>query len=368
MSSCHGTDEQDTQIDSSQNSADNNSTTSDNSSVSTDDNTPEIDTTQNSVDTNATTSDSSSTSTTDNNTQETDAVQNQGEDDTTPENTTTENTTTNDSTTENNVTVSFLALGDTGTGDSNQQSVADAMETYCTTHACDFAILLGDNFYPSGVTSTSDALFQSAFEIPYANLNFIFYPVLGNHDIMGSYQAEIDYSSLSEKWEMPARYYVLTFSSSDEPLVDLIAIDSTNFDSDQATWLESELNTSTAVWKILYDHYPFYSNGLHGDNSGGILTAAGTIVCNKIDLVISGHDHNQEHLMGRTGDCELQQVVLGSGGRSLYTVTADERTLFAESSFGFGWFEVTEDKISFEFLNAAGEINYQYDLEKISFP
>ncbi len=59
------------------------------------------------------------------------------------------------------------------------------MAKKCATDGCDFVQLLGDNIYDSGVGSTSDALWQSNFELPYAELDLPFWVVLGNHDYGG---------------------------------------------------------------------------------------------------------------------------------------------------------------------------------------
>ena len=69
----------------------------------------------------------------------------------------------------------FLFFGDAGTGSKEQFQAAASMEDYCKNSKCDFVALLGDNFYPSGVTSINDPLWNSAFESPYANLSLIFY-------------------------------------------------------------------------------------------------------------------------------------------------------------------------------------------------
>lgn len=81
--------------------------------------------------------------------------------------------------------VRFFAMGDQGTGDPDQGNVARAVFELCQRSGCDFGLLLGDNFYPSGVESTSDPQWQAKFEKPYADLlaaGIPFYAVLGNHD------------------------------------------------------------------------------------------------------------------------------------------------------------------------------------------
>jgi hypothetical protein len=97
------------------------------------------------------------------------------------------------------VSARFVALGDTGTGSpgsardaTRRDDVADALKTWCVVHGCHFALLLGDNFYDTGVRSCTDQQFdtkferlyqhqQSSTEVPIA-LRIPFYIVLGNHD------------------------------------------------------------------------------------------------------------------------------------------------------------------------------------------
>ncbi len=254
--------------------------------------------------------------------------------------------------------VRFIAVGDTGTGDVNQQAVADVILAQCQLEGCDFVLLLGDNFYDSGVTSVDDPLWQTAFEIPYADFSIPFYPVLGNHDMLGNAQAEIDYSSNSSKWVMSDRYYVVSEPVTN-PLIDFFALDSNNFDSTQASWLEQALAQSTSTWKVIYDHHPLYSNGPHGDDHAGLSATLVPLICGKINFILSGHDHDKEHLIGTTDHCSFNQIVLGTGGRELYTPTPDERTLFAASTFGFGWFEVTEETVNFKFIDNMGVVEYE---------
>ncbi|MEO1234980.1 MAG: metallophosphoesterase, partial [Myxococcota bacterium] len=109
--------------------------------------------------------------------------------------------------------VRFVALGDTGEGNTAQYEVSRAIETVCLVQGCDFALLLGDNFYDHGVDSVDDEQFRAKFEEPYANLQIPFWVTLGNHDFgevpvqfwRTSYQ--IEYSMRSWKWNLPDHFY-----------------------------------------------------------------------------------------------------------------------------------------------------------------
>jgi tartrate-resistant acid phosphatase type 5 len=259
--------------------------------------------------------------------------------------------------------VQFIAFGDGGAGTPDQVAVAKAMQAKCSAEPCQFGLLLGDNFYPNGVKDVNDPLFQDYFEKIYKAVSFPFYPVVGNHDEKGSIQAQLDYTGKSKKWFFPSRYYSHAYPE-DGSLVEFFAIDSSNFDKVQASWLEKSLAMSKARWKILYDHFPFYSNGKHGDNSGNIATLVAPLVCGKIDLVLSGHDHDKEHLLGQTGSCKFQQLIVGTGGKSLYEVHPDKRTLFSASSYGFAWFSVEANKMKFEIMDTTGKVEYSYTMKK----
>ena len=77
-------------------------------------------------------------------------------------------------------------MGDTGKGNTGQQDVANAVARKCAASGCDFVQLLGDNIYESGVTSVTDAQWQTKFEKPYMGISQPFYVVLGNHDYGGN--------------------------------------------------------------------------------------------------------------------------------------------------------------------------------------
>ena len=75
--------------------------------------------------------------------------------------------------------VRFVALGDTGKGNAGQKAVAAAMATKCAASGCDFAVLLGDNIYESGIRSPDDPEMPPKCEDIYAALALHFQIVPG---------------------------------------------------------------------------------------------------------------------------------------------------------------------------------------------
>src|SRR6476646_7261293 len=145
--------------------------------------------------------------------------------------------------------VRFAVIGDSGTGDQKQYDVAKEMEAYRHAVGFDFVIMLGDNIY--GGHQPKD--FAQKFEIPYKPLldaGVKFYASLGNHD-----DPEIErlYKGFNMGGE---RYY--TFKKGD---VQFFALDSAYMDTRQLAWVEQNLRSSSARWKICYMHHPLYNDG-----------------------------------------------------------------------------------------------------------
>ncbi|MCL6271419.1 metallophosphoesterase [Sansalvadorimonas sp. 2012CJ34-2] len=291
-------------------------------------------------------------------------------------------------------TVSFIALGDFGTGDNRQKTVARAMEQVCKEKACDFVIGLGDNVYDKGVTRLDDPFFQTHYEQPYAGLNIPFFMTLGNHDISlarypegetvpkGDIQVQYHYQEnrTSNKWRMPARYY--TFSA---PLdsnqqnnrdVDFLALDATpiaadqeeasafyaakDFAQQQSTWLANTMPDLNARWRVAFSHYPYISNGRHG-NAGSYDNnpQQGQLwkelieehLCGKVHLLVSGHDHSLQLLDPVEGCGETIHIISGAGGKYDKTMTAPKRNFASwqqAGTLGFFWIQMTDERVVIE--------------------
>ncbi|CDI84264.1 serine/threonine protein phosphatase, putative, partial [Eimeria acervulina] len=90
--------------------------------------------------------------------------------------------------------VYFVAVGDTGLPSTALSKVVATMAEVCSVVPVSFVSLLGDNFYPTGVSSVDDPKFVSHFEVPFGHpalQRVAFFPVLGNHDYQLSPHAQI---------------------------------------------------------------------------------------------------------------------------------------------------------------------------------
>jgi tartrate-resistant acid phosphatase type 5 len=293
---------------------------------------------------------------------------------------------------QNATVLRFVALGDGGEGNSTQYKVADTMQNICTQKGgCDFALYLGDNFYDSGVSGTGDSQFQSKFEMPYAVTTFRFYVVLGNHDYGGNgagfefwkSQAQVDYTALSQKWTMPDQYYKFSTPADAGPAlgpkVDFFGLDTNAImftgDSDQKDWLDNGVAQSAADWKIGFGHHPYISNGQHG-NAGEyegipfVPVVSGQAVedffddavCNKLDVYISGHDHNRQWLQP---DCGVEFIVSGTAAKATDLVGQGTPTFFEkDQGGGFLLVEIQGNTLTGTFYDEGGAVEFTRTVTK----
>lgn len=208
------------------------------------------------------------------------------------------------------------------------------MKRYCLASGCDFALHTGDIFYPVGTMSTTDSRLRDRFEGPYAPLGIPIHMSLGNHDYYppASPEAAIQYTHLSpsKAWHLPARNYTFL-----EHGIRFLALDTNRPNVEQEAWALEVLARSRRDgegWVIAFGHHPRLSDGRHGDADGDVGPWLDRILCHRVDLLISGHDHVLEVMKPR---CGVHQVVTGGGGAELYDLAPTTNGRFEARSHGF---------------------------------
>lgn len=247
-----------------------------------------------------------------------------------------------------------LILGDTGTGDKEQEKIAEAMNTYCQTHPLAAVVFLGDNFYPHGVKSVDDEQWQTKFMKPYS-LDCLkklpFYALLGNHDYKGNPDAQIERRSESPAWIMPHRFFdvrlgkLLTLTMLDTNILDFCGF-STYCTLD---FMRKSLSESTTTFKVVLGHHPVVSSSTKYPRKfqGNVFER---LLCGSAHYYIAGHSHHLEHLTSGTCASPLDLFVVGGGGADLYEIkTWQKETRYAESVHGFMSLKVDEDAMTFAF-------------------
>ena len=95
----------------------------------------------------------------------------------------------------------------------DQKPIAELMGEMAKTTGMECVLAVVDIHHFNGVASVNDPLWMTNFEQVYSHpeLMLDWFPVLGNHEYRGNTQAVLDYSKVSRRWMMPARYYTKVF-------------------------------------------------------------------------------------------------------------------------------------------------------------
>ncbi|HTP13300.1 MAG TPA: tartrate-resistant acid phosphatase type 5 family protein [Bacteroidota bacterium] len=272
----------------------------------------------------------------------------------------------------------FEAVGDFGTGAAGERDVAASMARKAKADSISFVLVLGDNFYESGVESVTDDQWQTAFEKVFDQpaLNVPFYAVLGNHDYRSNPQAQVDYTRLSTRWKMPERYFSFRHAIDDSTSLEVFCLDTnplaylsqseakslsdTSEAKRQLVWLQERLRQSTAQWRIVIGHHTIYSGGEHGDNGTLRLLLEPIFVDGGVDFYVCGHDHDLELLKPVRG---VTYIVSGAGAKHR-DVRWRDNTVYAATNLGFTFFRMSRSEVVVEFLTRGGTIDYAHTFTK----
>ncbi|HRO28597.1 MAG TPA: metallophosphoesterase [Luteimonas sp.] len=232
---------------------------------------------------------------------------------------------------------------------SGMYPVAWAMDEYCRTWNCDFAVMLGDNIYPDGATLGADGIsderrFRQMLDQPFGAFGagtpgFTIYSMLGNHDWRTSREAvyaQMRYLQQHPNFHMPALFYRV-IPPGFEGQVEMFVIDTevllagTTVRKDEldeegneldtgrleewdphikpanaaernmVAWLEGALRDSTAKWKIVLGHHPLWSGaGSKYEKARALRALFLPVLCRHADAYFAGDDHTMEVY---TDDC-----------------------------------------------------------------
>jgi predicted phosphodiesterase len=267
--------------------------------------------------------------------------------------------------------VSLIAVGDQGSGDLQQWRVGQAMERVAAREGrLDMVVFLGDNFYGKPLTGTHDYRWGTRLERVYWGhwLSHVpFYAVLGNHDYPVSQKYEIEYGQQhrgSGRWQMPANFYIKDFGDVDgRPLVRMVFLDT----SAPRESLQRQIDLidqayqapgPAPVWRIAASHHPVRNQGEHGEESDLVTRLLPVLQRNHVDLLLSGHDHNQQLLL-RTG--EPAWVISGAGGQKLDVLqTPTPNSTFTASRAGFAKLDLSATQLRLGYYNDRGDLESGY--------
>jgi acid phosphatase len=279
----------------------------------------------------------------------------------------------------------FYTIGDWGKLNKSLLNVANSMDLMSLKIKPDCILSLGDNFYPNGVSSTDDPLWNSVYTNVFkgTNLSCPWYSILGNHDYLSNPNAQIDYytEKKDSRWTMPAKYYSIIYQLENKK-VQIVALDTVelgiltsatlisekqlnktgiNMESRnvQIKWLDNVLSTSDADWLIVMGHYNMYTAGYHESNHELISLLKPMFVKYNVDMYLCGHCHNLEHL----SDSNIEYIVSGSGAKT-GNVGKIFQSKYGTGENGYTIHQINNSVMTTLFINQESKILYQFELKQ----
>ena len=256
-----------------------------------------------------------------------------------------------------------------------QKPVAELMGRVAEVKGPEFIIAAGDIHHFEGVASVDDPLWMTNFELIYSHpeLMLDWNPILGNHEYRGNTQAVLDYSKVSRRWEMPARYYTRTVSE-DGATLRVVFIDTTPLirkyreESDkypdaskqdnaaQLAWLDATLKDAKEDWVIVVGHHPIYADTEKDDVERQDMQRQLLPIFRKygnVAIYACGHIHNFQHIRMQGDSTDYIVNTSGSLARPVKPTTG---TVFCAGEEGFSVISATKKQLNFFMLDKTGKV------------
>lgn len=161
----------------------------------------------------------------------------------------------------------------------------------------------------------------------------------------------LDYSNISRRWTMPARYYTKTFEDNGAtirilwvdtaPMIDKYRNESETYPDackqdyqQQLSWIDSVLTAAKEDWVIVAGHHPIYAETPKDESERADMQARLDPILrkHKVDMYICGHIHNFQHVRVAGSDIDY---ITNSAGSLARKVKPIEGTVFCSPEPGF---------------------------------
>ena len=269
----------------------------------------------------------------------------------------------------------FYLANDLGrNGYYDQKPIAELMGEMAEEVGPECVIAAGDIHHFEGVASVDDPLWMTNYELIYSHpeLMIAWYPICGNHEYRGNTQAVLDYSRVSRRWEMPARYYTKSFEE-EGTTVRIVWIDTTplidkyrqesdkypdacqqNIDT-QLQWLDATLAAAKEDWVLVVGHHPIYAETSKDDVERQDMQRRVDSILRKhhVDMYLNGHIHNFQHI--RVPGSNIDYITNSAGSLSR-KVKAIEGTVFCSSEPGFSIISATPKTLELRMIDKHGQV------------
>lgn len=269
--------------------------------------------------------------------------------------------------------INLIVASDLGrNGYYHQKKVADTMGEVADRIGPEAVLSLGDTHHYGGVQSVSDPLWMTNYELIYSHPELMvdWYPLCGNHEYRGNTQAVLDYSGVSRRWKMPARYYTRTFDE-DGTTLKVVFIDTTplidKYRKNTATypdaaaqdmeaqlqWLDRTLAEAGEDWVVVVGHHPIfaYTDKAESERTDLQKRVGSIIRRHRVDMYICGHLHNYQHI--RRPGSQTDYIVNTSGSQTRVPAKIDG-TVFCSDAPGFSVLSADKNTLNLHMLDENG--------------
>lgn len=280
---------------------------------------------------------------------------------------------------------SFYVANDLGrNGYYDQKPIAELMGTMAENGADpEFVLATGDVHHFEGVRSVTDPLWMTNYELIYSHpeLMIDWFPVLGNHEYRGNTQAVMDYSNISRRWTMPARYYTKVFEDKGTtlrvvwidtaPLIDKYRNETETYPDavkqdyqQQLAWIDSVLTAAKEEWVIVAGHHPIYAETPKDESERKDLQSRLDPVLrkHKVDMYICGHIHNFQHVRVPGSNTDY---ITNSAGSLARKVKSIEGTQFCSPEPGFSIVSASKQALELRMIDKKGNVLHTVTREKL---
>jgi predicted phosphodiesterase len=238
--------------------------------------------------------------------------------------------------------IRFLAVGDTGRGNRQQQELANVMLRYRQVFPYEFVILTGDNIYYQEKAEDLKTKFENVYR-PLLDQGVKFYASLGNHDESNQ--------RFYEHFNMNGEEY-FRFEKGG---VSFYSLNSNYMDKRQIKWIEDELAKDTSKWQISFFHHPPYSSGKrHGSEDEVREVVEPLFLKSGIDVVFTGHEHFYERVKPQKG---IYYFITGAGGEVRKNGIRKKSPLTEkgfDQDLSFMLVEIAGDEMHFQVISRTG--------------
>ncbi len=273
--------------------------------------------------------------------------------------------------------LNFYLANDLGrNGYYDQKHIAETMGRMAETIDIEFVVAAGDVHHFEGVQSISDPLWMTNYELIYSHPDLMtdWYPVCGNHEYRSNTDAVVQYSAVSARWEMPAKYYTFV-KEEDGVTVRVVMLDTTPMIdkyreetekyadasksdyTEQLAWLDKVLSEAEEDWILAVGHHPIYAYTDKSESERTDLQQRLDPVLRKygnVDMYLCGHIHTFQHI--RREECDIDYVVNTSGSLSRDDVQPVDGTVFCSNKSGYSLITVDSAELNLHMLDKDGNV------------